>query len=108
MKRNRIKRAVTVIEYEDDDGTHACLIVQDSGSCSLLYEEDYRWSMEGGEMHQVFYEGPPRSRQISTHLEGRGEITFFKNADDLFARWNGPQPGRPAGAIEPHREELEP
>jgi hypothetical protein len=101
-----IKRAVTVIEYVEDDGsTHAMLVVQDHGTCDFSFEEDYDWSFDGGFMHREYHTRP---RRTNLRIDGYGEVTFFANADDLFARWNGPQPGQPRAAIEPHRDAIEP
>lgn len=104
---SHIKRAVLVVEYEDDcaPGSMAVLVVIDGGVASILSDATGRWAMNNhGGLDWV--EDYARRQKIDIRIAGNGMLTHFENAEDLFSMWNGPQPTPPA-QLEQGTPELE-
>lgn len=99
---SQIVRAITVIEYTHPEGNGAMLFVQDRGSASMMWEDEHRYDEFGNPYHT---QAPRWSR---LEIDGYGEVVIYKNADDLFSQWRGPQPGKPAGLLQPPPKEINP
>lgn len=98
----RIVRLVLVAEAEKPDGgTEAYLVQQVGGTCSVFYQAAHVFDRDG---NRIPVEGP---RPHRIEIRGTGTVDHYKNADDLFGQWRGPQPTPTAGELPAATPELE-